>query len=140
MAALTDPNRSPFNSQRHVVQRIATDATAALAKVRLAQISRQMFPYCTGGALEINFDKALQRGLQESHFWQYLQGQTIRLPFAILELMKHQDRLFLLQQHVLRVVKAYNAVVEGLAASSTPRVTRQLICMLCCMRKLNYSC
>ncbi|KAL8440078.1 hypothetical protein Efla_004062 [Eimeria flavescens] len=57
-----------------------------------------------GGSLELNFDKTLQRGLQEARFWQFLQGQTIHLPFAILEVMKHQDHLFLLRHHVLRVV------------------------------------
>lgn len=73
----------------------------------------------TGGWLELNFDRRLHRILQEARFWQILQDQTIRLPFAVLELLRHQDRLFLLQQHVLKIVKAYNTILESLAASAT---------------------
>ena len=78
-----------------------------------------MLYFAVGGGLELNFDKGLQRVLQEARFWQCLQDQTIRLPFSILEIMRHQDRLFLLRPHVSKIVKAYNAIFEGLSASST---------------------
>ncbi|KAL8275155.1 hypothetical protein Esti_000905 [Eimeria stiedai] len=81
-----------------------------------------------GGCLELNFDKGLQRGLQEAHFWQYLQGRTIRLPFAVIELMKHQDRVFLLQQHVLqpderRLFQQHLAALDRKAALGIQRLT-----------------
>ncbi|OEH77177.1 dynein heavy chain related protein [Cyclospora cayetanensis] len=64
---------------------------------------RHLFTRTKGGGLELNFNKELHRVLQEAHFWQYMQDQIIRLPFTVLELLKHRDRLFLLQQHILGV-------------------------------------
>lgn len=68
-----------------------------------------------GGILECNFDRGLLRTLQEAHFWQRLQGQTITLPYQVHDLLKHHERFFLLQSHVRRVVKAYNLILDSLA-------------------------
>lgn len=72
-------------------------------------------PDDAGGILECNFDRGLLRTLQEAHFWQRLQGQTITLPYQVHDLLKHHERLFLLQSHVRRVVKAYNLILDSLA-------------------------
>lgn len=70
-----------------------------------------------GGQLESNFEKSLLKNLQEAYFWQKMHNQGINLPYAALEMLRHRDKLTTLREHVLRVVREYNLILDTIAVS-----------------------
>ncbi|CEL98551.1 unnamed protein product [Vitrella brassicaformis CCMP3155] len=68
-----------------------------------------------GGQLESNFDKGLMKMFQEVYYWEKIQGHGIVVPYAAHEMFTHRDTLRVLREHVLRVVREYNVIIDNLA-------------------------
>eukprot|EP00397_Hematodinium_sp_SG-2012_P016516 GEMP01016853.1.p1 GENE.GEMP01016853.1~~GEMP01016853.1.p1 ORF type:complete len:845 (+),score=176.16 GEMP01016853.1:246-2780(+) len=67
-----------------------------------------------GALLESNFDKQLVLMFQEVYYWEKIQGSGIVVPYAAHDMASHRDTIRVLQQHVLRVVRDYNVIVNAL--------------------------
>merc|ERR1712060_244089 len=66
------------------------------------------------GLLESNFDKELLKMFQEVYYWEKIQGSGIVVPYAAHDLASQRDTLRVLREHVLRVVRDYNAIIIAL--------------------------
>jgi len=64
--------------------------------------------------LECNFDKELLKMFQEVYYWEKIQGSGIVVPYSAHELAGHRDKLRILREHVLRVVRDYNQIMTAL--------------------------
>ena len=67
------------------------------------------------GCLKSNFDQKLVRIFAEVRHWEKFQGDMkFVIPYVAHDISNQQDKLQLVRQHVLQVVREYNAILESL--------------------------
>ncbi|PFH37249.1 dynein, axonemal, heavy chain 2 family protein [Besnoitia besnoiti] len=89
--------------------------TKRLERPLLVRTDANILTRGRGGQLESNFDKTLIKNLQEAYFWQKMHNQGINLPYAAHEMLRHRDKLIALREHVARVVREYNLILDTIA-------------------------
>ena len=65
------------------------------------------------GLLRVNFDKVLLSLFHEVQYWERLR---LEIPYIAMEIQSQRERFRILQEHVLLVVKDYNAILTSLDA------------------------
>lgn len=100
----------PLEERLHtgLLCRVALNDTAAL------KAGEKSF----GSLLESNFDKGMLKVFQEVYYWEKIQGSGIVIPFSAYDVYStHKDTLRVTREHVMRVVREYNVIINSLQAS-----------------------
>lgn len=113
----------PENVQSRLEQPVLMRSGASTGALNIDPEEGMINPLLTKsneGALESNFDKGLLRLIVEVQYWSKLQSSGIVIPHQVHQILQNKEKLRVLRENVMLVVRDYNSILDSLGKMERP--------------------